>query len=243
MVKVKAKAVIGIVPSFDEGVRIPVGGGNVKRIYLRHEYAHMLAQVGALPLILNPDMTCEEITDLCDGVVLSGGEDIDPVLYGQDMIPLKRRRYIEPKSRFEWETELIEASDRAGIPILGICYGMQRLNVHYGGTLIQDISSYLTENIGHWNTHHDVTFAYDFLGMKETGVHEIESRHRQAVDRLAEGFRVCAVASDGIIEAIDGHGHFGMQWHPESDATGAHVYRAFVEECMGRQNAIDPVQM
>lgn len=243
MVKIKNKPVIGIVPSFDEGVRIPVGGGNVKRIYIRHEYAHMLAQVGAMPLILNPDMTCEEITALCDGVVLSGGEDIDPALYGQDKLPYSRPSYIEPVSRFEWETRLIEACDKAGVPILGICYGMQRLNVHYGGTLIQDIDSYLPENVGHWMTTHDIKFTHDFLGMKETGTHEIESRHRQAVERLAEGFRVCAVASDSIIEAIDGYGHYGMQWHPESDSTGAHVYRSFVEECLRRQNSIDPVQL
>lgn len=239
----KTKPIIGIVPSFDEGVRIPVGGGNVKRIYVRHDYAHMLAQVGALPIVLNPDMTYEEITMLCDGVVLSGGEDIDPALYGQDKIPLPEIRCIEPRSRFDWETVLIEACDKAGVPILGICYGMQRLNVHYGGTLIQDIASYLPENVGHWNTLHDITFAYDFLGMKETGVHEINSRHRQAIERLAGGFCVCAVAPDGIIEAIEGHGHYGMQWHPESDETGAHVYRAFVEECLRRKNTIDPVQL
>lgn len=243
MIETKTKPIIGIVPSFDEGVRIPVGGGDVKRIYLRHEYAHMLAQVGAMPLVLNPDMTYEEINALCDGIVLSGGEDIDPALYGQDKIPLSETRCIEPRSRFDWETGLIEVCDKARVPILGICYGMQRLNVHYGGTLIQDIASYMPGNVGHWQTMHHITFTYDFLGIKEAGVHEINSRHHQAIDRLAEGFQVCAAASDGIIEAIEGHGHYGMQWHPESDTTGAHVYRAFVEECLRRQNAIDPVQL
>lgn len=229
MAKTETKPVIGIVPSFDEGVHIPAGGSSIKRIYLRHEYMHMLAQVGAIPLVLNPHMTCDEITELCDGVVLSGGEDIDPKLYGQDKILQPRPRYTEPASRYEWETELIDACDKAGVPILGICYGMQRLNVHYGGTLIQDISTFMPGNVGHDQTIHDITFTHDFLGMKETGIHEINSRHHQAVDRLADGFMICASASDGIIEAIQGYGHFGMQWHPESDATGAHVYRAFID--------------
>jgi putative glutamine amidotransferase len=229
MKKTNTKPFIGIVPSFDEGNRIPAGGGNIKRIYIRHEYMHLLAQVGAVPLVLNPDMTYEEITELCDGIVLSGGEDIDPTLYGQEKIPQPRRRYIEPSHRYEWESGLINACDKAGVSILGICYGMQRLNVHYGGTLIQDIPTFMPDNIGHDHTTHHITFDHDFLSMKETGVHEINSRHHQAIDRLAEGFTVCAAAPDGIIEAIQGYGHFGMQWHPESDETGAHIYRAFIE--------------
>lgn len=223
----KPKPVIGIVPSFDEGVHIPAGGGNVKRIYIRHEYTYMLAQVGAIPLILNPDMTPAAITELCDGIVLSGGEDINPRFYGQKRLKQPRPRYLEPSARFEWETKLIKACDKAKIPILGICYGLQRLNVHYGGTLIQDIQTLRSENIGHDLTEHDIYINGTFLNLR--GTHRIASRHHQAIDQLADGFHVAASAPDGIIEAIEGHGHLGIQWHPESDATGAHIYRAFVE--------------
>lgn len=225
------KPVIGIVPSFDEGVRIPAGGGDIKRLYLRHEYDYMLAQVGAVPLILNPDMELEDIVELCDGIVISGGEDIHPSLYGQE--PITQLRHTEPIARYEWERDLIEMCDAAAVPILGICYGLQRLNVHYGGTLIQDIPTVRPENIGHDVTEHEVLFRGDFLSMKATGTHTVASRHHQAIDVLAEGFEVRAEAPDGIIEAVAGMGHFGMQWHPESDATGAHVYRAFVEHCIG----------
>ena len=120
---------------------------------------------------------------------------------------------------------------------------MQRLNVHYGGTLIQDIPTYLPENIGHDNTLHTVTFEHEFLGMKEKGIHEINSRHHQAVEYLADGFTACAVAPDGIVEAIEGRGHYGMQWHPESDETGAHVYRVFIEKCMEKKAALDQPQL
>lgn len=231
--------VIGIAPSFDSGILIP--GGAIDRLFLRREYTSLLASVGAVPLILSPDMPMSAVMELCDGVVISGGEDIAPELYGSERIPEVVR--VEPIERFEWETELVEACDQKKVPILGICYGMQRLNIHYGGTLIQDIPRYIPQNTGHWKTTHRITFTHDFLGMKELGVFEINSRHHQAVERLAEGFTVSATAPDGIIEAIAGHGHFGMQWHPESDETGAHIYRGFIEECLRRQNSIDPVQL
>lgn len=225
MVVTKNKPVIGIVPSFDDGTVIP--GGAIDRLFLRREYSYLLAQVGAEPIILNPDMSVDMIIRLCDGIVISGGEDLSPELYGVERIDEVVR--IEPVERYEWERTLIDACDNAGLPILGICYGMQRLNVHYGGTLIQDIDRYFPDNSGHWQTDHRIKFERDFLGMKETGVHAINSRHHQAIDQLADGFMISATAPDGIIEAIEGRGHFGMQWHPESDETGAHVYRAFVE--------------
>lgn len=217
---------MGIVPSFDEGNNIPAGG-SVKRIYLRHEYTSLLAEIGVVPLVLNPNMPLATITELCSGIVISGGEDIQPHLYRDNPVP--SMRFNEPEERFHWETELIDACDKASIPIFGICYGLQRLNVHYGGTLIQDIPTTLPNNIGHDNTVHEVIFYGEFLSMQ--GTHMVASRHHQAIKKLAKGFEVVAEAPDGIIEAITGHGHFGMQWHPESDATGVHVYQAFVDYC------------
>ena len=221
------QAFIGIVPSFDEGNNIPAGG-DVKRIYLRHEYTNLLAEIGAIPLVLNPGMPLGTIIELCSGIVISGGEDIEPHLYDEKPIP--STRFNEPEERFHWETELIEACDKSNVPIFGICYGMQRLNVHYGGTLIQDIPAHMPDNIGHDKTVHEVTCSDEFLSM--SGKHMVASRHHQAIKTLATGFDVVATAPDGIIEAVTGYGHFGMQWHPESDSTGIHVYKAFVDHCM-----------
>lgn len=229
--KTRSRSFIGVVPSFDEGNNIPAGG-DVHRVYLRHEYMDMIASAGATPLILHPAMGVETITDLCAGVVISGGEDIEPHFYGAE--PRPSTRFNEPKQRFIWEMELIEACDKTNTPILGICYGLQRLNVHYGGSLIQDIPTAIPVNIGHDKTEHEVTFLDEFLSMN--GTHVVASRHHQAIDRLAKGFSVTATAQDGIIEAIIGHGHFGMQWHPESDVTGFHVYQSFVRHCQLTQN-------
>lgn len=229
--KLPKQPVIGIVPSFDEGNNIPAGG-EVERVYLRFEYTRHIAEVGAVPLILNHHMALEDITSMCDGILISGGEDIEPHFYGAEPIP--STRFNEPKTRFIWEMDLIEACDKSGLPILGICYGMQRLNIHYGGTLVQDIETHLPDNIGHDKTQHDVTFHREFLTMN--GTKTIASRHHQAIERLADGLEVVAVAPDGIIEAVVGRGHFGMQWHPESDSTGIHVYRAFVNHCVSYKN-------
>lgn len=222
------KPVIGITPCIDVGGHFDDEG--IKRYYVRHEYSKVLSSVGAIPIIISPDMLYEDVLSLCDGIVLAGGEDLDPSFYGAE--PIEQFGRPEPPERFRWETGFIEQCDQAGLPILGICYGMQALNVHYGGTLIQDIDTYMPKNVGHVGTTHPITFEHEFLGMKEKGVHQINSRHHQAIEQLAEGFKICATAPDGIIEAIEGHGHFGMEWHPESDETGAHVYRSFVEHCM-----------
>lgn len=233
--------VIGIVPSFDEGINIPAGG-DVKRIYIRHEYMHNVGKAGAVPIVIHPDMSFESIVDLCDGIVISGGGDIHPETYGQKPLPdamfsqvernhevLNIIRFEEPTSRFDWETQLIDVCDASDLPILGICYGMQRLNVHYGGTLLQDIPIQRPGNVGHDVSEHEIIFHDEFLSMN--GQHVVASRHHQAIDQLADGFNVTAEAKDGIIEAMIGRGHFGMQWHPESDATGIHVYQAFVDHC------------
>lgn len=228
------KPVIGIVPGFDTGGHF-VPTDKVERHYVIYDYAKMIASVGAIPIVLTPDTPLSYVMENCAGVVLSGGEDINPRLYGQ--YKHSKLGIVEPSKRFRWEKKLIKACDAFQKPILGICYGMEALNVYYGGTLHQDIESSIPENIGHWLTEHPIKFHTNFLGMSSMDIHEINSRHHQAVDQLAEGFQIAAVAPDGVIEAIEGHGHFGIQWHPESDATGAHIYRAFVEHCMGISGA------
>lgn len=124
-------------------------------------------------------MLIDEVVMLCDGIVISGGRDIDPARYGEERLPEVVR--TEPGERFIWETQLIEACDEANVPILGVCYGMQRLNMHYGGSLLQDIPREYPETIGHKNTEHDVIFHDDFLGIDKGSARRVASRHHQAV--------------------------------------------------------------
>lgn len=224
--------VLGVVPAFDEG-KLFLSDTGIERQYVRRDYTKTIAAVGAVPIILNPDMPLSYIMGLCDGIVISGGADIAPSHYGQKRLPSVK--VIEPKNRFSWEKKLIQSCDKYRVPILGICYGMQRLNVHYGGTLIQDILSFFPDNIGHVKQQHEVRFITDFLGLRSMQVHNVNSRHHQSLGRIAEGFRVVGETSDGVVEAIEGRGHYGIQWHPESDETGAHIYRAFAELCVGDQ--------
>lgn len=222
--------VLGIVPSFDDGNGMGVWSDNAKRLFLRRDYFATLSEVGAVPVILSPDMDIDQIITLCDGIIISGGADIDPACYGQDRVEQVVK--IEPVERFDWEKVLIEACDKVALPILGICYGMQRLNVHYGGDLMQHIPLVVGDQVEHFGAEHEINFVDNFLGISEGESRLVASRHHQAIGRLAEGAEIVAKADDGIVEAITVRGHYGMQWHPESGTTGVHVYRAFVEHCM-----------
>jgi putative glutamine amidotransferase len=220
------KPVIGITMSFDKsGLVRP----DVDYNLIRREYGEQLKAAGASPIFLDNTIDPEVAAELCDGIVISGGEDIDPHFYKQDA---KHVRTTEPNERTEWERELIDACDMRKVRILGICYGSQLLNVHYGGSLFQDIAMETGSKLNHGKSTasamHNVTFKSNFLDFKANEIVESASRHHQAVNKLGKGFKVAAVAEDGIIEAIAGNGHYGVQWHAEADGTAAKIYGAFV---------------
>jgi putative glutamine amidotransferase len=228
MVQKNTKTVIGIVPGFDEGQLFTLGDPT-GRVYLRRDYLEAIANAGAVPLILHPEMDFDDALALCDGVVISGGLDIDPAYYEHQVSEHIKLR--EPSERFMWEKRLIEACDASDTPILGVCYGMQRLNIHYGGTLIQDIPHLIPDPIDHNNTLHEVTLAQPFLGLRSRVTYLVNSRHHQSLGVIAKGFKIRARTSDGVIEAFEGRGHYGVQWHPESDGTAARIYGSFAELC------------
>lgn len=202
---------------------------NVDYNLIRREYSKQLQTAGASPIFLDNTIDPEVAAELCDGIVISGGEDIEPRFYKQDNRHVKA---TEPGERTEWERKLIDACDQRGVRILGVCYGSQLLNVHYGGTLYQDIAAETGSMLDHGKSTgaamHKVTFKNDFLGFSMGQTVRSVSRHHQAVNKLGRGFDVAAVAEDGIVEAISGNGHFGVQWHAESDGTAGKIYGAFV---------------
>ncbi|MCA9327587.1 gamma-glutamyl-gamma-aminobutyrate hydrolase family protein [Candidatus Saccharibacteria bacterium] len=220
------KVVIGITPAFDEGVKLPASKSS---LYLRREYTKLIAELGAVPLILSPDMHMTDILTLCDGVIISGGEDIPAEVYGGDEL----LTVPEPLERIMWERLLIDRCQESSVPILGVCYGMQLLALHFGGALFQDIETELPGSYNHAGTTHDVRIERNFLGIGSGETLHVNSRHHQAVATLPDNFALCAVSTDGVIEAMCGEHVYGVQWHPESDETGRGIYRAFIERCGG----------
>lgn len=226
--------VIGITMCLDHSDRITRG---VEYNYVRREYSQALNRAGAQPIFLDPSIDPMVAAQLCDGVVISGGEDMDPALYGQSK---RGTRNEESRTRTDWERQLIAACDEWEVPILGICYGEQLLNVHYGGTLYQDIADDYGSNLGHGSSatpaQHTVTFEKDFLGYVRGQKVTVTARHHQAIDRVAQDLDVVARADDGCIEAIMGNGHLGIQWHAESDSSGEMIYGGFVELCAAKKH-------
>ena len=182
---------------------------------------------GAIPLMLpitGEDELIDEYLKIVDGLYFSGGNDISPLLFGED--PIKEVRDID-YCRDEFETKLFRKAAAKNMPILGICRGAQVMNVSAGGSLYQDIYVQKDGTSGHMPkfesaryAHHSVkimkdTILYDILQTEEINVN---SYHHQAVRDLAEGFKVSALSKDGIIEAIESANHsfiVGVQWHPE----------------------------
>jgi putative glutamine amidotransferase len=221
------KPVIGISMCLDKDGLVRSG---VDYSYIRREYGQRLKDAGASPIFLDNTIDPEVAAELCDGIVISGGEDIEPRFYKQSA---KHVKNTEPSERTEWERKLIDACDQRKVRILGICYGSQLLNIHYGGSLFQDIAAETGSTLDHGKSTkaamHKVTFKGNFLSFKTNEIVESASRHHQSVNKLGKGIKIAAVAEDGIIEAIAGNGHYGVQWHAEADGTAPKIYGAFVE--------------
>lgn len=189
-------------------------------------YVRALVDAGATPLLIpvtaDPSRAAEYI-DLIDGLLLPGGQDVTPALYGQD--PLPQVSYILEEQDL-MELELLRLAVKKGIPVFGICRGMQLMNVTLGGGLIQDIYAQQKATIGHKQDSSIRSQATHGAKMLEGSLLEsllgteplfVNSYHHQALGAVAEGFTVSATAADGIIEAVENPEKklLGVQWHPE----------------------------
>lgn len=203
--------------------------------YITRDYAKAIRQWGGQPLLLDANMDPMVAARLCDGIVISGGHDIDPTLYGQAP---RNGATKAPRERTDWERTLIDACDAFEKPVLGVCYGMQLLNVHYGGTLFQDIKDDRRSDLFHGAIDkpvmHTVEFTADFMGYRKADRVQATHIHHQSVDVIAPGFTAVAYAEDGGIEAMIGRGHLGIQWHAELDDTAKGIYGEFIKRCQVR---------
>ena len=205
----------------------PQGGDYRKpRIALYASYLAPLQRVGLTPLLITPAHSATSIRELigkCEGLVLSGGDDIDPACYGEDPIP--ELGQVNPVRDLA-EMRALEAAIDQELPILGICRGHQLLNVYFGGTLCQDIDTEMGSAFSHLQTtpwgshHHDVRIEPGSRLERAVGTDrlQINSYHHQAIRDVAEDLVVTARAEDGLIEAVEARDDrwiVGVQWHPE----------------------------
>ncbi|MER6302097.1 gamma-glutamyl-gamma-aminobutyrate hydrolase family protein [Kitasatospora sp. NPDC001539] len=188
---------------------------------LPERYTAYVQNSGGIAVLLPPDAPerASEVLARLDALVVAGGPDIDPAYYGEPAHPLTA---VDSPERDVWEVALLRGAMAAGMPVLGICRGMQVLNVVCGGTLLQHLPDVLDVDVhagspGVYGAHVVRPVPGTLLGglLPETEL-EVPSFHHQAVGRLGSGLRVSALAPDGTVEAVEGPGFtLGVQWHPE----------------------------
>ena len=215
--------------SLDPGVRLREG---VDYAYLKRSYGRAVARAGGMPVLLVPEADVADAVAACAGFVISGGDDLPARAEADGALPAPSVEGAAPElpERIAWERRLIDAARSGGRPLLGVCYGMQLLNLHLGGTLHESFSSEIDHGGAGRFTEHGIRRmaphpALDGL----TGAAEVASSHRQCIDRVAPGLDVLAEAPDGIVEAVGKGDLLGVEWHPEQDETGASVYAWLVE--------------
>lgn len=231
------RPVIGLSPLWD----------NKKTSYwMLPGYMTMLEECGALPLMLpltNEESLLTQCIDICDGILLTGGQDISPEIYGKEVSPYcgeicKKRDIMD-------QYLLISAIGR-DMPVLGVCRGLQLLNAVLGGTLYQDLPTEYNSDVNHvmkppYNRNaHKVTILKNTPLAEITGEEEIgvNSYHHQAIKDLASCLQPMAISEDGLREAVYMPGKrfiLGVQWHPEysyqTDECQKKIALAFVNAC------------
>ena len=229
------KPVIGIVPLVD-----------IEResFWMLPGYMEGIAQAGGLPVMLPLTEDAAEIkqlVEMCDGILFTGGHDVSPSVYGEEVKPVCGQCCPE---RDRMEVLLLKEALAADKAVLGICRGIQLINAALGGTLYQDLPTERPSEVEHHETppYHKPAHIVDLLDdtplkeLLEGDFLAVNSYHHQAIKRLAPGLKVMADAGDGVIEAVYMPGKrfvWAVQWHPEFswkvNESSREIFRAFVE--------------
>lgn len=236
------KAVIGILS------RVQVDRNDfywdIEKTYVVSDYIQAVQAAGGIPIIIPLTLDDEILRaqiGMVDGIIVPGGIDINSLLYDEE--PIKDQGFISEETD-EFDIKSIKIAREMSKPILGICRGIQSINVAFDGSLYQDLSQIKTRYILHnqkakrsFASHtiniHDDSILHDILGSKAI----VNSFHHQSVKHVAPGFKITAYSEDGVVEAIESNEGFilGVQWHPESMITKYEnmlkIFERFIEEC------------
>lgn len=221
--------------------------GDTSRVRLTAAYVTALENAGLVPIIIPPlsnDRAASAILESVSGLVLTGGEDVEPARYGE--IPHPKIRSVN-RARDATEAALIQEAKNRGTPVLAICRGIQILNVALGGTLVQDISSECDTDITHDDEGARDSRAHDIAiepgsriaAAMGTDSCAVNSFHHQSVKQVARGMRITARSPDGVIEGLESVSDdwwvLAVQWHPEEmnespEPWDRGLFRAFAQQ-------------
>lgn len=234
------------------------GVWDVRATFLPQSYTDAVLQAGAIPVLL-PPQPCEDGQALAaierlDGLILTGGSDVDPRRYGAEP---HERTGAPREDRDAWESALYDAARELAMPILGICRGLQVINVHGGGTLIQHLpdvvgsDAYRPGDAVFGTGTIDIDPDSRLAGIIGTERQGVPVYHHQGIDRVAEGLRVTARTADGVIQAVEPADEtsylVAVQWHPEEQREDRRLFislvaaaRSFREAQTSLAPALDP---
>lgn len=196
---------------------------NIKYCIGNH-FKEIFDELGVLLIPVISEKNLDEVCRICDGLIVTGScNDVHPKYYGEE--PIKNKEY--KIDEYELVKNIVCLFSNANKPILGICVGIQEINVIFGGTLNQRIPNHnMIDGKKHKVELDESSFLYEIYKAKEI---EINSYHQQSVKDLAPGFKITAISEDGTIEGIEKDNIIAVQWHPEAlnDIT---FFRSFIEK-------------
>ncbi|WP_067728042.1 gamma-glutamyl-gamma-aminobutyrate hydrolase family protein [Oceanobacillus damuensis] len=233
----KKKPIIGLTSSI---LDIEVKGEVNPAVHTNHQYVKAVTEIGGIPIVIpvsNEDMAKEYI-DICDGLIFTSGEDVDPSRYNQE--PEEELQEIN-FARDETEIPLAKYAIEKKVPIMGTCRGLGIINVALGGTMKQDLGSGHNQEAYRKLPTHEIDIKedsqlYHLFGEKKAMVN---SKHHQAVDKLADSLSVAAISDDDVIEAVESNKKdqfiLGLQFHPEElfaiDSKMLNLLMSFRQAC------------
>jgi len=180
---------------------------------LKHRYCEAVTEASGIPILIPSVGNALQYGDMIDGLLISGGNDLDPFYYNEEASPHVK---LVPRKRSDFEFTLLEEVLHLRKPVLGICYGMQLISVYFGGSLYQDLALQGSVEIRHENGYHLIVISENRFF--DEGTCSVNSSHHQAIKQPGKGLSAFAHSDDGVIEAFYREDYpflVGTQWHPE----------------------------